>query len=125
MDLVYAATNGGMGQDFKTKSKWLAKKRTEQAGRWGFKPFICEIRLPEYKSTLMHRQRLNYIISVKLLILETIVSQRPCLIWTNKYKPSLCPSSLRELHNQTLSLFTHLNTTCRKRLFCKLSTFNY
>ena len=76
MDLVYAATNGGMGQDFKTKSKWLANKRTEQDGRWGFKTFICEMRLREYKPTLINKG-LDYIISVKLLILEIIVSQRP------------------------------------------------
>ena len=42
----------------------------------GFKPFICEMRLREYKSTLIDKG-LNYFISVKLLILETIVSQRP------------------------------------------------
>ena len=48
----------------------------EQACRWGFKPFICEMRLREYKSTLIDKG-LNYFISVKLLILETIVSQRP------------------------------------------------
>ena len=34
MDLVYAATNGGMGQDFKIKAKWLANKRTKQASTW-------------------------------------------------------------------------------------------
>ena len=72
------ATNGGMGQDFTTKSKWLANKCTEQACRWSFKPFICEIRLREYKSTLIDKG-LNYFISViKLLILETIVFQHPC-----------------------------------------------
>ena len=76
MELVYAATNGGMGQDFKTKLKWLANKRTEQACRWGFKSFICEMRLRKYKSTLIDKG-LNYFVSVKLLILETIVSQRP------------------------------------------------
>ena len=66
MDLVYAATNGGMGQDFKTKSN----------STWCFKPFICEMRLREYKSILIDKG-LNYFISVKLLIHETIVSQRP------------------------------------------------
>ena len=40
------------------------------------KPFICEMRLCEYKSTLIDKC-LNYFISVKLLILETIVSQHP------------------------------------------------
>ena len=60
------------------KTKWLANKRTEQACSWGFKPFICEIRLPEHKSILIDKG-LNYFISVKLLILETIVSQRPWL----------------------------------------------
>ena len=49
---------------------------TEQACRWGFKPFISEMRLREYKSTLIDKG-LNYFISVKLLILEAIVSQRP------------------------------------------------
>ena len=72
VDLVYAATNGGMG----TKSKWLPKQNAGQACRWGFKPFICERRLREYKSTLIDKG-LNCFISVKLLILETIVSQRP------------------------------------------------
>ena len=57
-------------------SKQNANKRIEQACRWGFKPFICEMRLREYKSTLIDKS-LNYFISVKLLILETIVSQRP------------------------------------------------
>ena len=71
MEFVYAATNGEMGQDFKTKSKWLANKRTEQACRWGFKPFICEMRLREYKLTLIDKG-LNY-----FFVLETIVSQRP------------------------------------------------
>ena len=66
--------------DFKTKSKWLANKRSKQACRWGFRPFTCEIRLREYKSTLSDKG-LNYFISVKLLILETIVSQRP---WMKK-----------------------------------------
>ena len=64
------------GNISKQKSKWLANKRSEQAWRWGFKPFICEMRLCEYKSTLIDKC-LNYFISVKLLILETIVSQRP------------------------------------------------
>ena len=72
MDLVYAATNGGMGQDFKTK-----QTNTEQVCRLGFKPFVSEMRLREYKSTLIDKG-LNYFISVKLLILEKIVSQRPC-----------------------------------------------
>ena len=31
---IYAATNGGMGLDFKTKSKWLEKQTTEQAGEY-------------------------------------------------------------------------------------------
>ena len=44
--------------------------------RWGFKPFTCEMRLRKYKSTLIDKG-LYYFISVKLLILETIVSQRP------------------------------------------------
>ena len=35
------------------------------------------MRLCKYKSTLIDKG-LNYFISVKLLILETIVSQRPC-----------------------------------------------
>ena len=74
MDLVYAATNGGTGQDFKIKSKWLANKRTEQACRCGFKPFICEMRLREYKSTLIDKG-LNYISSVELL--EAVVPQCP------------------------------------------------
>ena len=76
MDLVYAATNGGMGQDFKTKSKNGLQTNTEQVCRWGCKPFISEMRLREYKSTLIDKG-LNYFISVKLLILETIVPQRP------------------------------------------------
>ena len=79
MDLVYAATNGGMG----TKSKCLPKQNEGQACRWGFKPFICERRLREYKSTLINKG-LNYFISVKLLILETIVSQRP---WLYRWPP--------------------------------------
>ena len=70
--------NRGMGLDFKTKIKRLANKRTEQACRWGFKPFMCEMRLREYKSTLIEKG-LNYFISVKLLILETTASQRPWL----------------------------------------------
>ena len=65
------------GKISKQKSKWLVNKRTEQACRWSFKPFICEMRLREYKSTLIDKG-LNYFISVKLLILETIVPQRPC-----------------------------------------------
>ena len=77
MDLVYAATNGGMGQDFKTKQNDLQTNAEIQACRWGFKPFICEMRLREYKSTLIDKG-LNYFVSVKLLLLETIVSQRPC-----------------------------------------------
>ena len=36
------------------------------------------MRLREYKSTLIGKG-LNYFISAELLILETIVSQRPCL----------------------------------------------
>ena len=75
MDLVYAATNGRMG----TKWKWLPKQNAGQACRWGFKLFICERRLREYKSTLIDKG-LNYFISVKLLILETIVSQHPWLV---------------------------------------------
>ena len=51
----------------------------QQACRWCFKPFICEMRLREY-STLIDKG-LDYFISVKLLILETIVSQRP---WFNR-----------------------------------------
>ena len=66
------------GKISKQKSKWLAKKRTEQACRWGFKSFICEMRLRDYKSTIIDKG-LNYSSSVKLLILETIVSQRPCV----------------------------------------------
>ena len=31
---IYAATNGGMRLDFKTKSKWLEKQTTEQAGEY-------------------------------------------------------------------------------------------
>ena len=31
---TYAATDGGMGLDFKTKSKWLEKQTTEQAGEY-------------------------------------------------------------------------------------------
>ena len=57
------------------KSQWLPKQNAGQACRWGFKPFICERRLREYKSTLIDKG-LNCFISVKLLILETIVSQR-------------------------------------------------
>ena len=74
------------GKISKQRSKWLANKRTEQACRWGFKPFICEIRLRKYKSTLIDKG-LNYFISVKLLILETIVSQRPwsCLLYLPLY----------------------------------------
>ena len=63
------------------KLNWLANKRTEQACRWGFKQFICEMRLREYKLTLIDKG-LNYFISVKLLILETIVSQRP---WAGEF----------------------------------------
>ena len=68
------------GARFQNKIKWLASKRTEQACscKWGFKPFIREMRLREYKSTLIDKG-LNYFISVKLLILETVLSQRPCL----------------------------------------------
>ena len=51
------------GKISKQKSKWLANKRTEQACRWGFKPFIREMRLREYKSTLMDKG-LNYFISI-------------------------------------------------------------
>ena len=58
--------------------QWLANKCSGQACRWGFKPFICEMRLSKYKSTLINKG-LNYFISVKLLILETIMSQRPWL----------------------------------------------
>ena len=57
-------------------SKQNANKRIEQACRWGCKPFICEMRHREYKLTLIDKG-LNYFISVKLLIVETIVSQRP------------------------------------------------
>ena len=69
------------GKISKQNPKWLANKRTEQASRWGFKPFLCEMRLREYKSTLINKG-LNYSISVKLLILETIVSQHP---WSDTY----------------------------------------
>ena len=61
------------GARFQNKNpKWLANKRCEQAYRWGFKPFICEMSPREYKSTLIDKG-LNYLISVKLLILEAIV----------------------------------------------------
>ena len=65
----------------KIKSKWLANKRTtrNKLADGVLKPFICEMRLREYKSTLIDKG-LNYFISVKLLILETIVSQRPSVI---------------------------------------------
>ena len=39
----------------------------EQASRWGFKPFICEMRLREYKATFIDKG-LNYFISVKLVM---------------------------------------------------------
>ena len=60
------------------QNKMACEQSTEQACRWGFKPFVCEMRLREYKSTLIDKG-LNYFILVKLLTLETIVSQRP---WT-------------------------------------------
>ena len=74
------------GATFQNKTKWLPKQNSGagQACRWDFKPFICEMRLREYKSTLIDKG-LNYFISVKLLILETIVFQRP---WSYRLKRS-------------------------------------
>ena len=81
----FGAIGGDLGETLKAiistwfqnkNPKWLANKRCEQACKWGFKPFICEMRLREYKSTLIDKG-LNYLISVKLLMLETILSQRP------------------------------------------------
>ena len=46
----------GNGARFQNKIKMAcANKGTEQACRWGFKPFICEMRLREYKSTLIDK----------------------------------------------------------------------
>ena len=77
-------------------SKQNVNKHTEQPCRWGFKPFICEMRHREYKSTLIDKG-LNYLISVKLLILETIVSQLP---WTNRQTD-------RQADRQTYSFSRH------------------
>ena len=88
------------GKISKQKSKWLPNKRTEQsqqACRWGFKPFICEMRLREYKSTLSDKG-LNYLISVKFLILETIVSQRP---WRYVSIKTFSNSKIQPWHNCT------------------------
>ena len=63
VDLVYAATNKGMGLDFNLQNK------TQFADG-----VLWEMRLREYKSTLIVKG-LNYFIEVKLLILETSVSQ--------------------------------------------------
>ena len=52
------------------------KTNSKQACRWRFKPFIWEMRLREYKSTVIDKG-LNYFISVKLLILVTNVSPAP------------------------------------------------
>ena len=65
------------GARIQNKIKMACKTlNAEQACRWGFKSFICEMRLRKYKSTLIDKG-LNYFISGKLRILETIVSQRP------------------------------------------------
>ena len=65
------------------------RTNAQQACRWGFKLFICEMRVREYKSTLIDKG-LSYSISVKLLILETIVSQRP---WCKANDPNFAKSS--------------------------------
>ena len=44
--------------------KMACKTNSEQACRWGFKPFIWEMRLREYKSALIDKG-LNYFISVE------------------------------------------------------------
>ena len=82
MDLVYAATNGGKGQDFKTKQNGLRANALNK--------LVDGVLNREYKATLIDKG-LNYFISVKLLILETIVSQRPWFkggFWAN-FKESL------------------------------------
>ena len=82
MDPVYAATNGGMGQDFKRKENGLRTNALNKLADVVLNRIHVKMRLHEYKSTLIDKG-LNYFISVKLLILETTVSQCLCPDWNN------------------------------------------
>ena len=66
------------GKISKQNQNGLQTNAERQACRWGFKRFISEMRLREYKSTLIDKG-LKKSISVK-----PIVSQRPCLYISKK-----------------------------------------
>ena len=75
------------GARFQNKYKMACKQTHNKLADGVFNRFnICEMRLLEYKLTLIDKG-FNYFISFKLLILETIVSQHPCLnteIWLSE-----------------------------------------